>query len=81
VSKPTVNTKPVMPAGGLVRVSQLLGCRRDGIVPILPILRNGICAAIRDGRVPPPIKTGLEVIAWPSEQARAMLDGIKAVGQ
>ncbi len=54
--KPKVNTKPVIPAEGLVRVFQLLECS-------------------------PPIKPGPEVIAWPSKRVRAMLDGMKAVGQ
>ncbi len=63
MSKPKVNTRPVIPVEGLVRLSQVLGCRRHGIVPTLPISRNGICASM-----------ALEAV-------RAMLVGMKAVGQ
>jgi predicted DNA-binding transcriptional regulator AlpA len=62
-------------------VSQLIGCRRRGIVPILPISRSSMYAAIRDGRIPPPQKIGLKAVAWPAEQIRAMIDGLKAVAQ
>jgi prophage regulatory protein len=72
-----VDTQPVIPAEGFVRVRQLIGDRRLGIVPILPISRSGMYAAIRDGRIPPPIKLGPKLLAWPANQIRAMLDGMK----
>jgi prophage regulatory protein len=75
MSKP--KAQAVIPAEGFVRVSQLLGCRRRGIVPILPISRSGMYAAIRAGRIPPPIKLGPKVIAWPAEVVRAMIDQMK----
>jgi prophage regulatory protein len=75
MSKP--KAQPVIPAEGFVRVSQLLGCRRRGIVPILPISRSGMYAAIKDGRIPPPIKLGPKVIAWPAEVVRVMIDQMK----
>jgi hypothetical protein len=34
MSKPDGNTKPVILAEGLVRVPQLLGCRRHAIIPM-----------------------------------------------
>jgi hypothetical protein len=34
MSKPDGNTKPVILAEGLVRVPQLLGCRRQAIIPM-----------------------------------------------
>lgn len=80
MSKPKVKTSanvPVIPAEGFVRVSQLIGCRRRGIVPILPISRSGMYAAIREGRIPAPLKLGPKVIAWPAEQIRAMIEGMK----
>ncbi len=80
MSKPEVSKQPVIPAEGFIRVSQLIGCRRRGIVPILPISRSGMYTAIRDGRIPAPVKLGPKVIAWPSEQIRAMLDEMKQSG-
>jgi prophage regulatory protein len=78
MSKPnTPSSQPVIPAEGFVRVSQLIGCRWRGIVPILPISRSGLYAAIREGRIPPPVKLGPKIIAWPAEQVREMLDGMK----
>jgi prophage regulatory protein len=68
--------QPVIPAEGFVRVSALIGCRRRGIVPILPISRSGLYAWIRDGRWPAPQKLGPKVIAWPSSQVREALAGM-----
>jgi prophage regulatory protein len=72
---------PVIPDQGFVRVHQLIGCRRRGLVPILPISRSGMYAAIREGRIPPPTKLGPKVIAWPAEQIKAMLEEMKPEGE
>ncbi len=69
-----MNVQPVIPESGYVRVSQLLGCRRRGLVPILPISRSGLYAWIRQGRWPAPIRIGPKVIAWPAAQVRAALE-------
>jgi prophage regulatory protein len=66
-------SQPVIPEDGYVRVAQLLGCRRRGWVPILPISRSCLYAWIREGRWPAPIKLGSKVIAWPSSQVREAL--------
>ena len=78
MSKPKLNLVPVLPAEGYVRVSQLLGCRRRGLVPILPLSRSGLYAWIRDGRWPAPVRLGPKVIAWPAQQVREALAGMSA---
>ena len=57
-------------------MSQLLGCRRRGLVPILPVSRSGLYAWIRDGRRPAPQELGPKVIAWPAQQVRETLAGM-----
>jgi prophage regulatory protein len=80
MSKPnTVAIQPVIPESGYVRVSQLLGCRRRGLVPILPVSRSGLYAWIRDGRWPAPIRIGPKVIAWKASVVREALDGMATV--
>ena len=66
-------SQPVIPENGYVRVAQLLGCRRRGWAPILPISRSGLYAWIRDGRIPAPQKLGPKVIAWPAQVIRDWL--------
>jgi prophage regulatory protein len=76
MSKLKLNTPasvPVIPETGFIRVSQLIGCRRRGLVPILPISRSCLYAWIREGRWPAPQKLGSKVIAWPSSQVREAL--------
>jgi prophage regulatory protein len=76
MSKPKAQPVPTIPAEGFVRVSQLLGYRKRGIVPILPISRSGMYAWIRDGRFPAPMKVG-KVIAWDAAVVREALAGMK----
>lgn len=73
--RPRPTIQPVLPENGYVRVSQLLGCRRRGLVPILPISRSCLYAWIREGRWPAPQRLGPKVIAWPSSQVREALAG------
>jgi prophage regulatory protein len=75
MAKPKLNTIPVLPAEGYVRVSQLLGCRRRGLVPILPVSRSGLYLLIREGRFPAPQKLGPKIIFWPVAQIREWIAG------
>jgi prophage regulatory protein len=65
--------QPVIPEQGYVRVAQLLGCQRRGIVPILPVSRSGLYSLIRSGRFPVPQKIGPKIIAWPAQVIREWL--------
>jgi prophage regulatory protein len=78
MSKPRVKSQPVLPEEGYVRISQLLGCRRRGIVPILPLSRSGLYAWIRDGRWPAPQRLGKKIVAWKSTVVREALEGMGA---
>jgi prophage regulatory protein len=71
-------SQPVIPENGYVRVAQLLGCRRRGWVPILPVSRSGLYGLIRSGRFPAPQKIGTKIIAWPVEQIRETLAAMRA---
>jgi prophage regulatory protein len=73
--RPRPASQPVLPEYGYVRVAQLLGCRRRGLIPILPISRSCLYAWIREGRWPAPQKLGSKVIAWDAAVVREALAG------
>lgn len=76
MSKPKLNSVPVIPTEGYVREAQLLGCRRRGWVPILPLSRSGLRLWIKAGRWPAPQKLGPKVIAWKASVVREALEGM-----
>jgi prophage regulatory protein len=77
--RPRPGSQPVIPKNGYVRVAQLLGCRKRGWVPILPLSRSGLYAWIRDGRFPAPQKLGPKVIVWPAQVIREWLKETREV--
>jgi predicted DNA-binding transcriptional regulator AlpA len=70
-------SQPVLPAEGYVREAQLLGCKRRGWLPILPLSRTGLRLWIRDGRWPAPRKLGPKFCAWDVSTVREALEGMR----
>ena len=56
-----VNT---LPETGLVRLSQILGDRKKGIPPIIPVSKSAWWAGVKTGRYPKPIKLGVRTTCW-----------------
>jgi prophage regulatory protein len=73
--------QPVLPAEGYVREAQLLGCKRRGWLPILPLSRTGLRCWILSGRWPAPLRIGPKFSAWPVQQVRDALEGMRANGE
>lgn len=62
-----------LPESGLVRLSQILGDKKRGIPPIVPVSRSSWWAGITTGRFPQPIKLGPRTTCWRVEDIRALL--------
>jgi predicted DNA-binding transcriptional regulator AlpA len=60
----------------LLRLTQIIGDRRRGIPPIIPVSRTTWLEGVRTGRFPQPVReiAGVRVTAWRVEDIRAMLD-------
>jgi hypothetical protein len=59
-----------MPVESFVRQWQILGCKRRGIVPIIPESDSSWWAGINDGTRPPPIKLGKNTTVWRVQDIR-----------
>ena len=76
---PTANAKKVeaipnvLPETGLVRVAQILGDRKKGIVPIVPVSRSNWWAGVRSGRYPKGIKLSDRITVWRAEDIRTLI--------
>ncbi len=60
----------------LLRLPQILGDRRKGIAPLVPVSRSTWWAGIKTGRFPKPLKLGSRITVWRSEDILRLLDKI-----
>lgn len=54
----------ILPETGLVRLAQILGDRKKGIPPIIPVSKSSWWAGVKSGRYPKPIKLGERTTCW-----------------
>jgi len=63
----------ILPDSGLVRVSQILGDKKKGIPPIVPVSRSNWWAGVRAGRYPAGRKLSERITVWDAAQIRALI--------
>jgi hypothetical protein len=62
-----------LPQYGLVRLWQILGDRRKGIPPIIPVSKSSWWAGVKSGKYPKPIKLSDRCTCWRVEDIQALL--------
>jgi prophage regulatory protein len=65
---------PTLPSTGFVRLWDIVGDRKRGIPPIIPIGRSSFLAGVKSGKYPKPVKLGPKTTAWRVEDIRALVD-------
>jgi len=64
-----------IPESGYLRLSQIIGCKKTGKEPIIPVSRSTWLAGVKTGRFPQPTKAfGKRITAWNVADIRALLD-------
>lgn len=63
----------VLPESGLVRLSQIVGDRKKGIAPIIPVSRSAWWAGVKSGRYPAAVKLGERTTCWRASEIRALI--------
>jgi prophage regulatory protein len=61
------------PQFGLLRLWQILGDRRKGIPPIIPVSKSTWWAGVKTGKYPKPVKLSARCTCWRVEDIRALL--------
>ena len=65
----------ILPENGLVRLWQIIGDRKKGIPPIIPVSKSTWWAGVKSGRYPKPTKAfGPRISAWRVEDIRALIE-------
>lgn len=62
-----------LPETGFLRLPQILGDKKHGIAPIIPIGKSCWWAGVKSGRFPKPVKLSERVTAWRVEDIRALI--------
>ena len=66
--------RPSIPKEGFLRLSQILGDRKRGIPPLIPISKSTWWQGVREGRFPLPIKLGPRTTVWRASDVFALID-------
>lgn len=69
-------TSNTTPAIGYLRIWQIIGDKKRGIEPILPIGRSTFLAGVKSGKYPQPVKLGERTTAWKKTDIMALLDSV-----
>lgn len=62
-----------LPDTGFVRLWQIVGDRKRGIPPIIPIGRTSFLSGVKSGKYPQPVKLGPKTTAWRAEDIRVLI--------
>ena len=65
----------VLPATGLVRLAQIIGDKRRGIVPLIPVSRSHWWAGIQSGKYPKGRKLSERITVWAASDIRQLIEG------
>ncbi|MDR3581315.1 MAG: AlpA family phage regulatory protein [Oryzomonas sp.] len=63
----------ILPEIGLVRLSQILGNKKKGIPPVIPVSKSTWWAGVKSGRYPQPIKLGERTTCWNVADIRQLI--------
>jgi prophage regulatory protein len=66
-------TSNSLPETGLVRLSQILGDKKKGIPPIIPVSKSTWWAGVKTGRYPQPVKLSDRCTCWHVDDIRSLI--------
>lgn len=62
-----------LPESGFLRQSQIIGDKKRGIPPIIPVCKSTWWAGVKSGIYPAPVKLSARTTAWRVEDIRALI--------
>lgn len=65
----------------LLKLKHIIGDRKAGIAPIIPVCRATWYSGLKSGRYPQPVKLGARAVAWRGRDILAVVDGTWAPEQ
>jgi prophage regulatory protein len=71
-------TARLLPETGYLRIRQVLGDRKRGILPLIPICRSAWYKGIREGRYPAGVLLAPKTRVWRAEDIRDLITSTSA---
>jgi hypothetical protein len=68
------NVTQLLPHTGYLRVWQIVGDKRKGIQPLIPISRSGWLLGVREGRYPKGVLISSRVRVWHTDDIRQLIE-------
>jgi prophage regulatory protein len=68
----------LIPETGFFRIWQIIGDKKRGIPPLIPIGRTTFLNGVKSGKYPKPVKLGERTTAWKAEDIRALIEKLGA---
>lgn len=62
-----------IPETGFLRLRQIIGDKKRGPEPIIPIGKSAWWAGVKEGRFPKPVRLGARAVAWRVEDIRKLI--------
>ena len=63
-----------LPENGFLRLNQIIGCKKKGEPPIIPVSKATWWAGVKSGRYPKPTRAlGERITAWHVDDIRALI--------
>lgn len=62
-----------LPDTGFVKLKQIIGSKKEGIPPVIPVARSTWWKGIHEGRFPKPVKLGVKASAWRAEDIHKLI--------
>lgn len=62
-----------LPATGFLRLQQIVGDRKAGTPPLIPVCKSTWWDGVKSGRFPKPIKLSPRVTVWRAEDIRELI--------
>jgi len=62
----------------LLRLPQIVGDKKRGIPPLVPVSRSTWWAGVKDGRFPKPVRIGERCVAWRARDIEALIEHLGA---
>lgn len=75
-SNPALHNQQTAIVLGYLRIWQIVGDRKRGIEPLLPVGRSTFLAGVKSGKYPKPVKLGERTTAWRKSDILALLDSV-----
>ena len=64
---------PQLPSTGFVRLHQIVGNKKSGIPPVIPVCASTWWLGVASGKYPRPVKLGPKTTAWRVEDIRDLI--------